>query len=57
MSDRYYDEIGNLVKKERKTGEQKRIEKLQRKNKHALRVKKEQYRIQDDYDTWMEYMR
>lgn len=56
MSDRYYDDCGNMMKKERKTGEQKKQEKIARKNRHALKAKKEEYRFKDDYETWGEYM-
>lgn len=57
MSDKFYDDSGFCVHKERRTGEQKKQDKIRRKNKHALKVKKEKYKIDADYEAWGEWMK
>lgn len=52
MSERYYNENGDLVKIKRKTKEQKYKEKAERHKKHEFKAKKESYKMKDDKDTW-----
>lgn len=57
MSDKMYDDGGFRVQKERRTGEQKRQDKIRRKNKHELKVKKEKYNMEADYEAWGEWLK